>query len=96
MLALGVYPVIISRGERSEESILLCSCNQRVEDQGIAMLLTTPDTIRTLQRNFYAKAKQQPAYRRIYQRVACDYGLRKKYFFPYGMPLFQHGVPLAL
>ena len=27
------------------------------------MLLTTPDTIRTLQRKLYAKAKQQPAYR---------------------------------
>lgn len=34
-----------------------------MEDQGIAMLLTTPDTIRTLQRKLYAKAKQQPAYR---------------------------------
>ena len=27
------------------------------------MLLTSPDTIRTLQRKLYAKAKQQPAYR---------------------------------
>ena len=27
------------------------------------MLLTTPDTIRTLQRKLYAKAKQEPAYR---------------------------------
>ena len=27
------------------------------------MLLTTPDTIRTLQRKLYVKAKQQPAYR---------------------------------
>ena len=42
---------------------LLCSCNQRAEDQGIAMSLTTPDTIRTLQRKLYIKAKQEPAYR---------------------------------
>jgi hypothetical protein len=34
-----------------------------VEDQGIAMSLTTPETIRTLQRKLYAKAKQEPAYR---------------------------------
>ncbi len=27
------------------------------------MVLTTPDTIRTLQRKLYAKAKQEPAYR---------------------------------
>ena len=27
------------------------------------MLLTPPDTIRTLQRKLYVKAKQQPAYR---------------------------------
>ncbi len=27
------------------------------------MLLTTPDTIRTLQRKLYAKAEQEPAYR---------------------------------
>jgi hypothetical protein len=27
------------------------------------MSLTTPDTIRTLQRKLYAKAKQEPAYR---------------------------------
>lgn len=27
------------------------------------MLLTTPKTIRTLQRKLYAKAKQEPAYR---------------------------------
>ncbi len=39
------------------------SCNRRAEDQGIAMLLTTPDTIRTLQRKLHAKAKQEPAYR---------------------------------
>lgn len=34
-----------------------------MEDQGIAMSLTTPDRIRTLQRKLYAKAKQEPAYR---------------------------------
>jgi RNA-directed DNA polymerase len=34
-----------------------------VEDQGIAMSLATPETIRTLQRKLYAKAKQEPAYR---------------------------------
>ena len=45
------------------EGTLLCSCNQRAEDQGIAMSLTTPDSIRTLQRKLYAKAKQEPAYR---------------------------------
>ena len=32
------------------------------EDQGIAEMLTTPDTIRTLQRKLYAKAKQETAY----------------------------------
>ena len=37
---------------------LLCSCHQRAEDQGIAMSLTTPDRIRTLQRKLYAKAKK--------------------------------------
>jgi RNA-directed DNA polymerase len=45
------------------EGTLLCSCNQRAEDQGIAMSLTTPNSIRTLQRKLYAKAKQEPAYR---------------------------------
>jgi len=34
-----------------------------VEEKGIAMLLTTPDVIRTLQRKLYTKAKQEPAYR---------------------------------
>jgi RNA-directed DNA polymerase len=34
-----------------------------VEDQGIAMVLVTPERIRTLQRKLYVKAKQEPAYR---------------------------------
>jgi len=34
-----------------------------VEEKGIAMLLLTPERIRTLQRKLYIKAKQEPAYR---------------------------------
>jgi group II intron reverse transcriptase/maturase len=34
-----------------------------VEDEGIAEMLTTPDSIRTLQRKLYRKAKQEPACR---------------------------------
>jgi RNA-directed DNA polymerase len=34
-----------------------------VEDEGIAEKLTTPETIRTLQRKLYRKAKQEPACR---------------------------------
>jgi len=34
-----------------------------VKGKGIAMLLTTPEFIRTLQRKLYTKAKQEPAYR---------------------------------
>ena len=38
------------------------------------MSLTTPDTIRTLQRKLYAKAKQEPAYRfyALYDKVSRD------------------------
>ncbi len=38
------------------------------------MLLTTPDTIRTLQRKLYAKAKQEPAYRfyALYDKISRD------------------------
>ena len=34
-----------------------------MEEKGIAMTLTTPEAIRTLQRKLYTKAKQEPAYR---------------------------------
>jgi RNA-directed DNA polymerase len=42
-----------------------------VEEKGIAMSLTTPDAIRTLQRKLYTKAKQDPAYRfyALYDKV---------------------------
>jgi RNA-directed DNA polymerase len=38
------------------------------------MLLTTPDTIRTLQRKLYAKAKQEPAYRfyALYDKISRE------------------------
>ena len=45
------------------EGTLLCSRNQRVEDEEIAEMLPTPESIRTLQRKLYLKAKQEPARR---------------------------------
>ena len=62
----GVHSTVCTPGTTSlwaREGTLLCSCDRRAEDQGIAKLLTTPDRIRTLQRKLYAKAKQEPAYR---------------------------------
>ena len=46
----------------------------------IAMLLTTPDVIRTLQRKLYAKAKQEPGYRFSAQYDKVDWvGLPRVY-----------------
>jgi RNA-directed DNA polymerase len=42
-----------------------------VEDEGIAAMLTTPESIRTLQRKLYRKAKQEPAgrFHALYDKV---------------------------
>ncbi len=49
----------------------LNSRNQRVEGEGIAEMLTTPEKIRTLQRKLYRKAKQEPSCRfhALYDKV---------------------------
>jgi len=54
------------------EGTLLCSRNRRVEDEGIAIVLITPESIRTLQRKLYRKAKQDPAFRfyALYDKVS--------------------------
>ena len=54
------------------EGTLLCSCFQRVEGQGIAMALSTPATIRTLQRKLYRKAKSDAGVRfyALYDKVS--------------------------
>ena len=44
------------------EGTLLCSCFRRVEDQGIAIALSTPRTIRTRQRKLSRKAKSEFGY----------------------------------
>jgi RNA-directed DNA polymerase len=42
-----------------------------VEDEGIAVMLVTPENTRTLQRKLYRKAKQDPAFRfyALYDKV---------------------------
>lgn len=42
-----------------------------MEDEGIAVVLVTPENIRTLQRKLYRKAKQDPAFRfyALYDKV---------------------------
>lgn len=62
----GVHSTARGRGTTQpgpREGTLLCPCNLRAEDQGIAVALSTPEKIRTLQRKLYAKAKQEPGFR---------------------------------
>ena len=61
---------------------------------GIATMLTTPETIRTLQRKLYRKAKQEPACRfhALYDKVCrADFLLYLPHFLTLPHFLFLYG-----